>query len=99
MQVMKAYVAETSYIQLLIDFATSLLTIHLPVLNNAAVSLYDMGEGEAQIRECSGMAWHTGTDKATIYALLDPLHMMSTHGRGGEEGEREEGIKQGICQN
>ena len=56
MQVMKAYVAETSYIQLLIDFATSLLTIHLPVLNNAAVSLYDMGEGEAQIRECSGMA-------------------------------------------
>ena len=42
MQQTKAYVAETSCNQLLIDSATSLLTIYSPILNNVAMSLYDI---------------------------------------------------------
>ena len=42
MQLTKAYVAKISCNQLLIDFATSLLTIYLPILNSIAMSLYDI---------------------------------------------------------
>ena len=42
MQLMKAYVAETlDCNQLLIDSATSLLTIYSPIVNNVVMSLYD----------------------------------------------------------
>ena len=40
MQLTKAYVTETSCNQLLIDSATSLLMIYLPILNNVAMSFY-----------------------------------------------------------
>ena len=41
-QLMKAFVAETSCNQLLIDSATYLLTINSPTLKSVAMSLYDI---------------------------------------------------------